>query len=70
MATAHGEALTYKSDRGVPTNTSNERTISNNLLAKKGVIGWRLKKKVIGCEVAQNLGNFILFGLILFHFYL
>ena len=36
---------------------SNQGVISDNFLAKKGVIGWQ-KKGVIWCEITQIPGNF------------
>ena len=53
-----GEGTHIKSDRRAPTNTSNQGTISDNLLAKKGSLSDRYEKGVIGCETAQNLANF------------
>ena len=56
-----GPGGTHMQVRGCAYQFSNEGAISGNFLAKKGVIGWQIKKEVIGCETAQNLGNFTLF---------
>ena len=55
--------LTYRCDlvrpRGAPIPTHQiKRAISDTFLAKKGSLVDRSRKGVIGCETAQNLGNF------------
>ena len=60
-----GGAVTYKSDEGAPTDTqSNQRDVSDNFLAKKGSLGDRPKKWVIGGEITQNSGQnlFVLYA--------
>ena len=54
-----GGPFTYKGEGGPPTNVSNQRAISDNFLAKKGLMGDRFEKlKVIGCRIVQNLDDF------------
>ena len=58
-----GGALAYKSDKGVHTNTSNQRAISDNFLAKNWVTDSKRDHWVRNCTKSRQFYYFLKFPL-------